>query len=82
MTIAITDVVRMSQEYQGFQNAYTVTGQALQEVINTGTVLYNDASLAQQFPNSIAAYQAYLLSLQTYINTFLGGLPQAPPLNG
>lgn len=82
MTIAITDVVRMSQEYQAFNNAYLVTGQALQEVINTGTVLYNDASLAQQFPNSIAAYQAYLLSLQQAINTFIAGLPVEPQLNG
>lgn len=78
----MNDLQQLIVEYQSFQGAYNSASFALQNVIKTGSDLYADAKFTQLFPNSVAAYKAYLVSLQTAINTFLASLPVAPPING
>lgn len=75
-------IQNLSQEYQNFKSIYGYAGNSLSQVIAIGTTLYNDPTFAQMFPKSIAAYQAYLLSLQQAINTFIASLPVEPQLNG
>lgn len=82
MTSSIAQLQTLIAEYQNFKNAYNTAGAALNNVITIGTVLFGDPNLAAEFPNSITAYKAYLVSLQTSINTFIGALPVEPPLNG
>lgn len=81
-TTTMTGIQNLSAEYQQFNSTYYSAGDALNKVLATGTVLYNDPTFAALFPNSIVAYQAYLAALQTYINTFLQGLPVAPAITG
>lgn len=82
MTNSIAQLQTIIAEYQNFKSAYNTAGSALNNVIASGTVLFNDANFAAEFPNSITAYKAYLVSLQTSINTFIGALPVEPPLSG
>lgn len=82
MSVTISNLQTMAQEYQNFINAYNTANVALQNVISVGTVLYNDATFAALFPNSITAYKTYLVSLQTDINSFIAGIPAAPALSG
>lgn len=76
------EVQRISSEYNAFKNAYFGAGDSLDQVIRLGATLYSDSAFSELFPNSIAAYQAYLLSLQQAINTFVASLPAEPQLNG
>ena len=80
--ININQYQQMTNEWAAFQNSYFSASSALANVIAQGTIIYNDPVLLAAFPTSFPAYQAYLLTLQTYINTFVAGLPVAPVLNG
>lgn len=80
--LSIATLQNMTTEFESFKRSYNNAGSALAQVINTGTVIYNDANFASEFPTSWAAYQAYLVKLQSAINTFIAGLPVEPPLNG
>lgn len=82
MTTSMNQIANLSSEYTNFQNSFNTAGAALNNVIVMGTALHNDATLAAIFPTTYVAYQTYLVSLQTAINTFIAGLPVAPPLNG
>lgn len=82
MTISMTQVGTLSSEYANFLNSYSTAAAALSNVITVGTALHNDATLAAIFPATYVAYQNYLVSLQTAINTFIASLPVAPSLNG
>ncbi len=70
------------QKYSDFKNSIQNGQTALQNVITVGTVLYTDAAFAAVFPNSVTAYKAYLLQVQSAINTFVSSFPAEPTLNG
>lgn len=82
MSLSINDYQTASAEWQNYKNAYNIAGQALNNVLTTGTVVYHDPSFIAMFPNSFAAYQQYLVNLQTAINSFISTLPVEPSLSG
>jgi hypothetical protein len=69
-------------EYQVFNNSITSGAAALNNVITQGTVVYNDPNFLTAFPTSFAAFQAYLLNVQTVINTLFSTFPVEPALGG
>ncbi len=78
--LSIAQIQTASAEYQAYKNSLTNGLAALNAVIAAGTVLYNDATFATQFPVNWAAYQTYLLSCQTHINTLISSYPTEPTL--
>jgi len=80
--LPISTVQSMMAEYNNYKNTLTNGLNALNAVIASGTIIYNDANFTSEFPNTIAAYKTYLLSVQTAINSFIAGFPVEPTLNG
>lgn len=80
--VSMTQNTILCNEYLNFKTAYTATGQAIQVVKDTGTILFSDPEFAQAYPNSVAAFQAYLIALNNCINTFLQSLPVEPIIDG
>lgn len=80
MANSISNLSAIITEYNNFKSAYNIGGSAIANVVTTGTILYNDANFAAEFPNNITAYKAYLVALNSAITTFLANLPVEPPL--
>lgn len=79
---AISKLQQVTSEYQNYKNSLNTAQAALNNVISQGTVLYNDTTFSELFPNSINTYKTYLQNVQSAINTFISGFPSEPPLNG
>ena len=81
MSVSIGTMGILSAEYQAFQTSLTNAKASLAAVQAAGTIIYNDPNMATAFPTQWAAYQTFLLSANTAINTFVNGFPVQPPLN-
>lgn len=80
MAVPITSMGTLFTEYQNFINSLTNAKASLAAVQAAGTIMYNDATMAAAFPTQWAAFQAFLLSANSNINTFVSGFPAIPPL--
>ena len=82
MTISISEVKDLYSQYEQFKFSLTNAEDSLKKVIAAGTVIFNSATFAEAFPNTIAAYKTYLVNAQTAINNFVNNFPSEPQLDG
>lgn len=81
MTLSISQIGTVFSEYTSYKNSLSNGLASLNAVIAAGTVLYNDTKFSTQYPTNWAAYQTYLMSVQTAINSFIAAFPVEPPLS-
>lgn len=79
--IPIMTMGSMSNEYTQFKSYMNSFPAKFTDLIALGTVLYGDANFAAAYPIDWPAYQTWLISIQTAINTFLQNFPAEPPLS-
>lgn len=75
MTLPESNLIALGSLLQQFNSTYAGGGSNFSNLIAIGTQLYNLTDVVTEYPNSSAAFKAYLVNLNIYINTFIAGLP-------
>jgi len=78
----ISDMQTLTNQYQNIVNTLTFIKQTIVIAQSQGQALYANPNLPTLYPNSYAAFQSFLLTVQTAVQTCLQSIPAIPPLNG
>jgi hypothetical protein len=79
-TLTFPSLAIVIQEIQNVQTSLNVGSQALRNAITSVTTLVDDPNFALALPSTYQAYENWLATVQTAINTLFASIPAPPTL--